>query len=70
MKKMIMLVLTMLGISLFGDSVWIEGENFDGVSKLTAADGVEKVMGGGKGYQCTGWGNANVMSEGKVIVNK
>jgi beta-galactosidase len=67
MKRMIMLVVAMLGISLFGDSVWIEGDNFSKASKLKSGEGLENVTGGGLGYVVSGWGNTDMMSEGKVL---
>ncbi len=67
MKKIIVLLTAMLGISLFGDFVWIEGENFSDAGKLKSGEGVENVTGNGKGYIISGWGNTDVMSDGQLL---
>ncbi len=46
--------------------IWLEGEAPTSVSKLKQVGGVEKVK-GGKGYGFEAWGNADIMSGGKLL---
>ncbi|HRR28890.1 MAG TPA: glycoside hydrolase family 2 TIM barrel-domain containing protein, partial [Victivallales bacterium] len=47
--------------------IWIEGEDFKAIYSLKKEGGVENLPGGSNGYKIEGWGNASVMSAGKVL---